>query len=135
MNMTSQLVHIPRATSPAATPAKKSYQLAKWGDAARAGFQIVPNVLFRAQQYLELDSAEVVVLLNLALHWWAADSLPFPSPAIIAKRMGVSKRTIERRLEALEKKGFIKRLAATEELQRRYELSGLVEKLERAAER
>lgn len=109
------------------------FQLRKWGHAGQAGFQIVPNVLLRAQQQLELDASDVVILLNLSLHWWSADNLPSPSPRIIANRMGVSRRTIERRLGDLEKREFLKRLPADEGILRKYDLSGFVKKLESAA--
>jgi hypothetical protein len=113
-------------------------QLEKWGDAGRAGFQVVPNVLFRAQKRLEIDSMDVVILLNLSLHWWGGANLPFPSPATIANRMDVSRRTVERRLEALERRNFIKRLKpevpqAGKPKVRKFELRGLVEKLESCA--
>jgi len=88
---------------------------------------------------LELDSTDVVILLNLSLHWWGHDNLPFPSPALISQRMGVTRRTIERRLEALERKGFIKRLKPSAPAEgkpkvRRFQLTGLVEKLGIAAQ-
>jgi len=113
-------------------------QLAKWGGAAKAGFQVIPNVLFRAQKHLELDSVDIVVLLNISMHWWGASNLPFPSPVIIAQRMNVSRRTIERRLQKLEKRGFLKRLDAMAPKEgkpkvRRFDMGGLVEKLEIAA--
>jgi DNA-binding HxlR family transcriptional regulator len=113
-------------------------QLAKWGDAGRAGFQVIPNVLFRAQKHLGVDCVDILILLNLSLHWWGPYSLPYPSPALIAERMNVSKRTIERRLQTLEKSGFIKRLPAKAPQEgkpkvRSFEMSGLVAKLEEAA--
>ena len=115
--------------------ASKNNQLDKWGTAGRAGYQIVPNVLIRAQRHLGLDATDLVVLLNLTLHWWGAQSHPFPSASIIAKRMGVSRRTVERRLGGLEKKGFIKKLLPSDgTMRRRYDLSGMVKKLEPAAE-
>ena len=126
---TSKLVPVEQAM-PSAAP--DDSQLKKWGVAGRAGFQVVPNVLFRAQQYLGLDSTDVVILLNLSLHWWGPYNLPFPSPALISQRMGVTRRTIERRLEALERKGFIKRLKPSAPAEgkpkvRKFELTGLVE--------
>lgn len=134
----SQLVHVAKDSGGPRSPRGNPSQLLKWGGAAKAGFQLVPNVLFRFQKHLEIDSVDVVILLNLSLHWWGPSSLPFPSPALIAKRMGVSRRTIERRMQALERRGFIKRLPARvlEEGRpkaRRIEMSGLVEKLEEAA--
>ena len=110
----------------------------KWGMALNAGFQVVPNVLIRAQHELGLGAMDVLVLLNLNLHWWRSDRPPFTRPAVIANRMGVSKRTVERRLSFLERKGFIERLPPVildggGPTQRPYRLDGLVERLKQAA--
>lgn len=134
MNASTQLAHFPETVKTSSVAGVASgFQLKKWGTAGKAGFQIVPNVLLRAQQLLELDASDVVILLNLSLHWWSAENLPSPSPRIIANRMGVSKRTVERRLGDLEKREFLKRLPATDDMPRKYDLSGFVQKLESAA--
>lgn len=110
---------------------------AKWRSALDAGFQVVPNVLVRAQAKLGLDALDLAVLLNITMHWWRSDELPYPQPKVIANRVGVSTRTIERRLEQLEERGFIARLAAEKSadkiVRRRIDLSGLIAKLEAAA--
>jgi hypothetical protein len=59
--------------------------------------------LFQAQSSLAIDPVDLVILLNISLHWWGASSLPYPAPSRIAARMGVSRRTIERRLISLER--------------------------------
>ena len=82
---------------------------AKWGDARLAGFQSVPDVLFIKQQALGLDPVDVVVLLNLTLFWWFRDQPPFPRSSIIAQRMGVSARTVQRVFKKLELLGYIRR--------------------------
>lgn len=109
----------------------------KWGKSIRRGFQIVPNILFRAQHELGLDSVDVVILLNLNVHWWARDTLPYPRPAVIARRMGVSRRTVERRVQKLERCGFLQRVSLNNGIHgpkvRGYRLNGLVQHLERAA--
>lgn len=107
---------------------------AKWGEALDAGFQIVPNVLVRGQAKLGLDALDVVILLNVNMHWWRPEDLPFPQPRVIANRAGVSTRTVERRLEELERKGILHRLAPEKPLKqltrRRIDLSGLVSRLQ-----
>jgi hypothetical protein len=133
-----QLVHIPTTSVSPTSAQDGDFQLRKWDGAEKAGFQLVPNVLFRAQKHLGLDSVDVVILLNLTLHWWSATNLPFPSPAMIANRMGLSRRTVERRIQALEKRKFLRRLpwqvnAEGEPQRRRYELSGFIERLKGAA--
>lgn len=57
----------------------------KWGTAADAGFQILPDVLFRCQRFLELDAIDLVILSNIMLHWWYEEDLPHPCPSVIAK--------------------------------------------------
>jgi len=114
-----------------------SLALAKWRTSISAGFQVIPNVLVRAQSKLGLDPVDLAILLNITMHWWREDELPYPQPKVIANRVGVSTRTVERRLEDLEKRGFLARLApeksADRLARRRIDLTGLVEKLEKAA--
>ena len=105
----------------------------KWGKAIDAGFAIIPDVLIRAQRVLELDSVDLAIILNLVMHWWRADELPYPRPAVIARRIGVSTRTVERRIAALEMRGLITRLLPEKSQDkltiRRFDLSNLVMQL------
>ena len=109
----------------------------KWGGALDAGFQIVPNTLIRAQQHLGLDALDVVILLNITMHWWEVDDLPYPRPSVIANRTGVSARTVERRLAKLQQIQLLERLPT--EIRddgpsiRRFNLSGLSRRLEQLA--
>ena len=83
----------------------------KWGRALDyGGFQAVPNVLLARQHSLRLSSTDIVVLLHFNRYWWTPDRDPFPRPARIAEQMGVHRRTVERALQGLEKKGLVKRL-------------------------
>jgi hypothetical protein len=132
-------------TNPAAAEAAVQGRLAfergaiadKWGSALNAGFLVIPSVLIRAQSQLALDALDCMILLNLNLHWWQKGSLPYPAPALIAQRMGVSRRTVERRLFRLQKAGWVKRLPAEgtngQPKVRKYDLSGMVQRLQEAA--
>jgi DNA-binding HxlR family transcriptional regulator len=107
----------------------------RWGRAMSGGYQVIPNQLFRQQQRLRLSSHQVVILLNLAMHWWRPKDLPFISPHKIAKRMGVSRRTVERQLKKLCDMGYVERKRVDDEQgvdspKVRYDLSGLIRKLE-----
>lgn len=83
----------------------------KWGASLDyAGFQVVPNILLSHQRRLGLSTAEVVILLHLNRYWWTRDQDPYPRPARIAEQMGVTRRSVERCLQGLEKKGLIERL-------------------------
>jgi DNA-binding transcriptional regulator YhcF (GntR family) len=108
----------------------------KWGQALQAGFQVVPNVLIRAQSDLGLDPIDVVILLNLTAHWWEKKELPYISPARIATRMDVTTRTVERHLRKLEQRKFIRRCTPKRRngvYIRHYDLQPLVERASRRA--
>ena len=81
----------------------------KYGESSVAGFQAVPDLLFKHQYHLGLSPTDVVVLLNVLMHWWYPHKKPFPRPQTIAKRMGVNPRTVQRSLNSLEKLGIIDR--------------------------
>ncbi len=101
----------------------------KWGDAARAGFQAVPDLLLKHQGRLGLNSTELAVLLNVLMHWWYADRKPFPRPTTIAKRMGSTVRTVQRALANLEKKGALIKVQRMEDDRAAFDPSPLVERL------
>lgn len=81
----------------------------RFGVVAEVGFQALPDVLLLHQAELGLTSEELNVLLNLLAHWHQATRMPFPRPATIARRMGVSERTAQRVLKGLIDKGFVAR--------------------------
>lgn len=109
----------------------------KWGGAVDAGFVQVPDVLLRAQRLLDLDTVDLAIVLNILMHWWAADDLPFPRPAVIARRIGVSTRTVERRVARLQQRDLITRKQPERYKGkltiRRFDPAGLVGALERLA--
>lgn len=73
---------------------------ARWDGAVTeglTGYTAVPDVLIRSQSQLKLSASEMVVVLNLLLHWWQGDGeWPYPRISTIASRMGVTQRTVER---------------------------------------
>lgn len=85
----------------------------KWGSSLDGGFLVFPVLLLKRQKELDLDSTELVVLLNLLAAWWDVDKLPFTRAITIAKRIGVTPRTVQRCLEKLEKRGLILRIRST----------------------
>ena len=106
----------------------------KWGEALNEGFVAVPSALFRHQWRLKLDNGEVIVLMNLVMSWREIGDLPFPSTSTLARRMGVTKRTVQRHIESLEDKDLIRRILGTRvgderRVVTRYDLSGIVAQL------
>lgn len=80
---------------------------AKFGEASIAGFQAVPDLLLKHQQHLGLSSTDLNVLLNVLMYWWYPEKKPYPRSMTIAKRMGVSARTVQRSLVQMESKGLL----------------------------
>ena len=49
------------------------------------------------------------IILHLANYWWTRDNKPHPSKKTIAEAIGVTPRTVQRRITALQQGGFIRR--------------------------
>lgn len=99
----------------------------RWGDLTQSGFTAVPNTLIKAQVKLGLSPNDVLVLLNLIMHWWKPSDLPFPRTTTIAERCGLKVRTVQRALQKMERQGYIKRV--TVDGKTFVDLVGLKEKL------
>jgi DNA replication protein DnaD len=119
-----------------ADTAAEQRSVEKWGEAGRAGFQVLPDLLLKRQVELGLSVTDVVVLINITMHWWYAHQRPFPRSTTIAERMGVDKRTVQRSLRKLSDLGLVRKVSETaadgsERLV--CDLSGLVARLEEFA--
>ncbi|WOH71127.1 helix-turn-helix domain-containing protein [Bradyrhizobium sp. NDS-1] len=82
----------------------------RWGIVADPGYLALPFVILLFQGKLGLRPDDLNVLMNYLAHWHAADRMPFPHSITIAKRMGVSPRTVQRSLSRLQKGGFIRKM-------------------------
>jgi predicted transcriptional regulator len=105
---------------------------AKWGDAIKAGYQVLPDALVRGQRLLKLSATDVVVIANLNQAWWFQDRLPYLQPHTIAKRMGVSERSVQRSLSRLRTLGYLKQVRQRQidgTIRYYHDLSGLRERL------
>ena len=71
------------------------------------------------------------IVLHLSHYWWQHDNAPHPSVATIAKAIQVTPRTIQKRIAALEKLGFItreeRRYTKNGSVTNRYHFDGLIE--------
>ncbi len=74
-----------------------------------AGWVSFPSIILEKQHALGLTSLDVNIILYLATYWWTADNKPRPSKSTIAQAIGVTPRTVQRRIAAMEKAGFIRR--------------------------
>ena len=104
----------------------------KWGaELLKAGWTMLPNIIFMRQRALGLDSLDINILLILLSHWWTLDNLPFPTKKTIANAIGCDPSTVRKRIQQMEADGFIKRILRPIEKDRNksnlYDFSGLIE--------
>ena len=66
-----------------------------------AGWSVLPNIIIEKQAALGLHPLDMNIILHLVQYWWVADNLPHPSVATIAEAIGVTPRTIQKRIKAL----------------------------------
>lgn len=74
-----------------------------------AGWLSFPNIILEKQRALGLTPLDINIILYLATYWWTEDNKPRPSKNTIAEAIGVTARTVQRRIAAMEKAGFIRR--------------------------
>lgn len=115
------------------TPREPSRVVERYGRSAMSGWSPVPDVLLFNQGKLGLTSEDLNVLLNLMAHYYTRDQMPFIRPNVIAKRMGVSTRSVQRSIARLRKLNLIKK-AIGEKRQIVHDLSPLLTKLQPLAE-
>ncbi len=83
----------------------------KWGKLLmEAGWTLLPNTVLVRQAALGLTSTDINILLHLMAFWWKKEELPHPSKVTLAKSIGVTPRTVQRRIAAMEQAGFIQRI-------------------------
>jgi DNA-binding MarR family transcriptional regulator len=83
----------------------------KWQGAVTeySGFVAIPFVLLKQQAHLDLSATDMVVLFNLLAHWWDPARAVWPRSTTIARRMGVTERTVHRSLDKMVKAGLLVR--------------------------
>jgi hypothetical protein len=83
---------------------------AKWSKVLmESGWTAIPSVIIERQQALGLDSLDINILCYLTTFWWIPNNVPHPSIGTIANAIGVSARTIQKRIAAMEKVGLLAR--------------------------
>jgi len=97
------------------------------------GFCIVPSLLMQAQARLGINSAQFNIIMHLADIWWDHERKPFPSKKLLADRIGLSERQIQRHIAELELSGIVTRIGRTRpgrgKVSNEYDLAGLVSRL------
>jgi predicted transcriptional regulator len=88
--------------------------VSKWGKAvAERGFVQLPNILLQLNIFvhedIRLPPTEMALLLQLVGSWWKKDEMPFVSMHTLAQRAGISQRQVQRSVNALEQKGYLRK--------------------------
>lgn len=110
----------------------------KWGPlVAKMGHLQTPSLLLKAQDRLGLSPTQLNVLLQVMDHWWNAAANPYPSKQLIANKMGMTPRQVQRVIAELETGGFIRRIERYwpngGKNSNEYDFTGLVKKLQKLA--
>jgi Helix-turn-helix domain len=129
-------VKVAPKTSPAAA---ETVLVAKWGKTLiAAGWTALPDVVFLNQKALKLKPLDVNILLHLASYWWKASENPWPAKSTIADAIDVDPRTVQRHIQKMEKKGYIKRIyrraKVGDNFSNEYDLRGLIKAANKFAE-
>lgn len=97
------------------------------------GFCITPSMLMKAQARIGLNPVQFNIVMHLLDQWWSADRRPWPAKSLLAQRMGMSERQIQRQIAELEGVGLIQRIGRTRpgkgKTSNEYDLTGLVNKM------
>jgi predicted transcriptional regulator len=106
----------------------------KWGKKViDLGFCIVPSLLLRAQHRLGLNPTQLAILLQLCDFWWDEARKPHPGKKLLAQRLGIGERQVQRYIAELEQAGLVQRIerraAHGGKMTNHYDLSGLVNRL------
>ncbi|MDU0343148.1 hypothetical protein [Bosea rubneri] len=107
---------------------------AKWTKTVlAAGWNAFPSIIIEKQEALGLDAIDINIILHLSNYWWVKENLPHPSVGAVAKALRISERTVQKRITALCKTGFMERterrntrVGSTTNL---YSFNGLIEKV------
>jgi hypothetical protein len=128
---------IPMPTRPTATVGKMSER--KWSREVMEvrNFCIFPSLLLHAQARLKITPTQLALLLHLVDFWWDAARKPWPSKNLLASRIGLSARHVQRLMAELEEMGYVQRRERRSplkgKLSNEYDLSGLVARLKELA--
>ena len=74
------------------------------------GFTALPNIILDKQVALGLKPMDINIIMQIAKYWWGAGTSPFPAIDTIAAAIGVTGRTVQKHITAMEDKGLIERV-------------------------
>ncbi|MDZ5781602.1 helix-turn-helix domain-containing protein [Stenotrophomonas maltophilia] len=124
----------PPPAPPLPLPKTSSTELI-WGKKVYShGYAAVPSILLQSQAKLGLNNTQLAICIQLLDYWHDPSRKPFPSKKDLAQRMGVTEKTVQTNIKALEKKGLIlretRKSSAGDWASNIYHLDGLVKTIQ-----
>ncbi|KLK92842.1 hypothetical protein AA309_12000 [Microvirga vignae] len=106
-----------------------------WGrPVVSLGYAAIPSILIQAQKRIGITPTQMNIIVQLLDYWHEPSRRPFPPKREIAKRIGITEKTVQNNIRALEKAGLIRReirkTAAGDYNTNVYHLDGLVSKVQ-----
>ena len=106
-----------------------------WGKAVyRHGYAGIPSIFIQAQRRLGINAMQMNIIVQLLDYWYEPSRRPFPMKQELADRIGVTEKTIQNNIRALEQAGLIqreyRRTAAGDWNSNIYHLDGLIAKVQ-----
>lgn len=106
-----------------------------WGKAVyKHGYAGIPSILIQAQRRLGINTTQMNIIVQLLDYWHEPSRKPFPTKRDLAKRMGVTEKTIQNNIRDLEQAGYVqremRRTAAGDWNSNIYHLDGLIAKVQ-----
>lgn len=106
-----------------------------WGKAVRNyGYAGIPSIMIQGQRRLGVTPLQMNILIQLLDYFYDPTRHPFPRKSEIADRLGVTSKTIQTNIRALEKAGLIHReirkKAAGDYDSNVYHLDGLIARVQ-----
>ena len=126
----AEIINFPKDVS------KKSSSTERiWGKSVyKHGYAGIPSILIQAQQRLGINPMQMNIIIQLLDSWFDPARKPFPAKKILANRIGVTEKTIQINVRALEQAGLIRRemrkTAVGDWNSNIYHLDGLIAKVQ-----
>jgi predicted transcriptional regulator len=126
----AQIIEFPQEANKKASSTERI-----WGKSVhKHGYAGIPSILIQAQRRLGVTPIQMNIIVQLLDYWFEPSRRPFPSKKELANRIGVTDKTIQNNVRALEKAGLIaremRRTAAGDWNSNIYHLDGLVAKVQ-----
>jgi predicted transcriptional regulator len=126
----AEVIDFPKESSKKASSTERI-----WGKTVRDhGYAGIPSILIQAQRRLGINSMQMNIIIQLLDYWFEPSRKPFPTKRELANRIGVTEKTIQNNIRALEKAEMIqremRRTAAGDWNSNIYHLDGLITKVQ-----